>query len=302
MKSLIPVSMAAALVTLAAGNVRAADYPQPYQPPPPQPVIIQQPAVVEFGNWYLRGDVGIGILQNTKLQYLQNPLNSSDFVIDSTTMSDTYFIGMGVGYEFNNWLRFDVTGEYRAKASFNAIGHYTDGAGGVFLDVYHGYLKSMVFLANGYIDIGTWNCFTPFVGVGVGGAYNTIDGLTDVGIPTAGSGFGRNTSQWNLAWALHAGVAYNVTKSFKVELAYRFLNLGSATDTIDCVGGCFPDSYKFNNLYSHDIKLGLRWTCCETERYVERTTYVPPPMYEQPPPVYTPPPTYSPPPPLRSRG
>jgi len=80
-----------------------------------------------------------------------------------------------------------------------------------------------------------------------------------------------------------------VTKNFKVDLAYRYLNLGSITDTIDCVGGCNPDSYKFGNLSSHDIKLGLRWTCCETPA---------PPRY-----VYTPPPpVYAPPPPLRSRG
>ena len=68
---------------------------------------------------------------------------------------------------------------------------------------------------------------------------------------------------WNDLSAADAGVAYTVTKNFKVELAYRYLNLGSVTDTIDCVGGCNPDSYKFGNLYSHDIKLGLRWTCCD---------------------------------------
>jgi hypothetical protein len=56
---------------------------------------------------------------------------------------------------------------------------------------------------------------------------------------------------------------------------------------IDCVGGCFPDSYKLEKLYSHDIKLGFRWTCCEApvqQQYI----------YQQP--------TYVPPPPLRSRG
>src|SRR5271155_2361719 len=29
---------------------------------------------------------------------------------------------MGVGYEWNSWLRFDVTGEYRTKAAFKATG------------------------------------------------------------------------------------------------------------------------------------------------------------------------------------
>ena len=64
-------------------------------------------------------------------------------------------------------------------------------------------------------------------------------------------------SKWNLAWALYAGVSYNVTKNFKVDLTYRYLNYGSITDTVDCNGGCFPDSFKFDKLYSHDIMLGV---------------------------------------------
>ena len=101
-----------------------------------------------------------------------------------------------------------------------------------------------MFLANGYIDLGTWNCLTPFIGAGVGVAYNTLDNFVDVGVPTAGSGIGRNSSNFNFAWALHAGVSYAVTQNFSVELAYRYLNYGSVTDTIDCTGGCNPDSYK----------------------------------------------------------
>lgn len=72
-----------------------------------------------------------------------------------------------------------------------------------------------------------------------------------------------------------AGVSYNVSQNFNIDLTYRYLNYGSITDAVDCNGGCNPDSYKFDNLYSNDFMLGLRWTCCE----------LPPP-----------------PPPLRSRG
>lgn len=284
----LTISTLSLVALLAASTVRAADYSQP---PPQQPIYIQQsPQVIESftEGWYLRGDVGVGMMRSNQTEYIRNPLNSNDFAIEHSSIGDAYFIGGGIGYEWNNWLRFDVTGEYRAKTQVNAIGSYTFD-GGTFGDAYQGYLKSWVFLANAYVDLGTWNCFTPFVGAGIGAAYNTLADFTDVGVGTSGRGFGRNTSEWHTAWALHAGVAYNVTKNFKVELAYRYLNLGSITDTIDCVGGCNPDSYKFGNLSSHDIKLGLRWTCCETPA---------PPRY-----VYTPPPpVYAPPPPLRSRG
>ena len=112
-------------------------------------------------------------------------------------------------------------------------------------DSYQGYIKSWVFLANAYVDLGTWNCFTPYVGAGVGGAYNQLVDFVDMGIGTTGVGFGRNSANWSLAWALHAGISYDLSKSLKVDLAYRYLNYGSVTDTVDCVGGCVPDSYKF---------------------------------------------------------
>jgi opacity protein-like surface antigen len=257
------ISTAAA--SMLASTAFAADMslpplapPPAYQPPPmayaPQPQVVVQPA----GGWYLRGDVGIGITSDANLEYLQNPLNSSNFAIKNASMGDTTFFSAGVGYEFNNWLRFDVTGEYRTKSAVNAFGIYTFN-GGTFIDTYQGFLKSTVFLANGYIDLGTWNCLTPFVGAGVGVAYNTLDNFVDIGVPSAGSGIGRNSSTFNFAWALHAGVSYAVTQNFSVELAYRYLNYGSVTDTIDCTGGCNPDSYKLQNLSSNDLMLGVRW-------------------------------------------
>jgi opacity protein-like surface antigen len=281
------------VASLAANAARAADY---YQPPP-QPVYIQPPPVIEeFASaWYLRGDVGLGMMRSNQMEYIQNPATPpNDFKIENSSIGNAFFVGGGVGYEFNNWLRFDGTAEYRSKAPVYAFGSYVAAcnnpiAGGSCLDTYQGYVSSWVFLANAYVDLGTWNCFTPFVGAGIGAARNTLSDFTDVNVPTGGRGIGRNTSEWHPAWALHAGVAYNVTKNFKVELAYRYLDLGSVSDSIDCIGGCNADSYKFNRLTSQDIKLGLRWTCCD---------FTPPPRY-----VYTPPPpVYPPPPPLRSKG
>jgi opacity protein-like surface antigen len=274
----------ASAVALATSAARAADYspqppPQVYYQPPPQ-------VIEEFASaWYLRGDVGIGMSSSYNLEYLPSPASvGNGFAFQHNSIGDTFFIGGGIGYEFNNWLRFDGTAEYRAKTRVYAFGNYPPNG----LDIYEGYLKSWVFLANAYVDLGTWNCLTPFVGVGVGGARVTLADLSDVN-PNGGFGFGRNPSVWNLAYAVHAGVAYNVTKNFKVELAYRYLNIGSITDTVDCNGGCNADSFKFGNFHSNEIKLGLRWTCCETP---------PAPRY-----VYTPPqPVYMPPPPLRSKG
>jgi opacity protein-like surface antigen len=257
----IPTLAAFAALT-ASPAVRAADMPMP----PPAPEVAD--------SWYLRGYVGIGMNGTPKLDYLPAPANvGNGFAFDQHSIADTFFTGFGVGYEWNNWLRFDVSGEYRGKTQVNARGVYNALGQG---DAYQGYLKSGVFLANGFVDLGTWNCFTPFLGVGIGGAYNQLADFVDMGIGQTGAGFGRNSAEWHMAYALYAGVGYAVSKNLKVDLSYRYLNYGSITDTIDCIGGCVPDSYKFGNLYSHDFMLGLRWTCCDTP-----PAYMPPPLHSK---------------------
>ena len=57
---------------------------------------------------------------------------------------------------------------------------------------------------------------------------------------TTGFGYAANNdfAEWKLAWAVHAGLAYNVTNNFKMELAYRYLNFGNVnTSVIDCAAG-----------------------------------------------------------------
>jgi opacity protein-like surface antigen len=280
------LSALAVLAVLAASAAHAADYHQP--PPPPQYIPPPPPPQECCDSWYLRGFVGIGINNSYDIEYLPAPANvGNGFAFDQHSMADTFFLGAAVGYEWNNWLRFDISGEYRARTQVNARGVYdvTTGQG----DSYQGYLKSWVILANAFVDLGTWNCFTPFVGAGFGVAYNQLADFVDMGIGQTGAGFGRNSAEWHPAWAVYAGVGYNVSKNFKIDLTYRYLNYGSITDTVDCIGGCNADSYKFKNLYSNDIMLGLRWTCCETAP--------PPPRY-----VYQPQPYMPPPPPLQSRG
>lgn len=279
----------------------AADYV-----PPPPPVVVQPPPQECCSNWYLRGQVGVGMTEANQMEYLRNPANSNDFTVDTSSVGDSTFFGGGVGYMFNNWLRFDATVEYRTKARVDAFGSYTaycvDGGGNPVapcIDTYQGYIKSWILLANAYIDLGTWDCWTPFVGFGAGGAYNTLADFSDLNTTNGGRGFGRNSSEWHLAWALYAGLTYNVSDSLKVDLSYRYLNYGSITDAVDCKGGCNADSYKFGDLHSNDFMLSLRVACCDVDTKRARY-YAPPPAYTPPPPVYRPPPAYQ--PPLRSRG
>jgi opacity protein-like surface antigen len=256
---------AAAVVTTTA---YAADMPLP----PPQ-IQYQPVQVIEapLGRWYLRGDIGVGVQSFSEFDHTQT---NSVFVwppswqIVQKDIQDTSIFGMGVGYEMNNWLRFDVTGEYRTKAAFKTTGRYTDSCtgGGVCFDVNQGNFSSAVFLANAYVDLGTWWCLTPFVGFGVGSARNTISGIQDNGINSDGSvGFGYSNgdnSAWNLAWDVQAGLTYNVNNNLKIDLSWRYLNLGSPMSAVvNCqnTSPCPGAFYTFKDMTSQDFRIGFRW-------------------------------------------
>src|SRR6202142_3037919 len=114
------IPILAAIASLTAGAARAADYSPPQ---PPQPMIIQQQPEIFSEGWYLRGNIGLGINNAYKVEYLPAPANvGNGFVFDQNSNADTFFIGGGIGYNFNSWLRFDGTAEYRGRTQGNARG------------------------------------------------------------------------------------------------------------------------------------------------------------------------------------
>ncbi|MGB3447958.1 MAG: outer membrane beta-barrel protein [Xanthobacteraceae bacterium] len=246
--------------------------------PPPQ-YYAPPPVVEDFGGWYLRGDIG---MTNTRGKLFAPAYNdastvSVDQIGHEFTGGMTY--GLGVGYQFNNWFRMDVTGEYRSRVQFSGTDYANINFGGglgilPIGDTYRGGYSSWVGMINAYADLGTWWCITPFVGVGVGGAYNTFSGFSDITTVNLGGGTSSglyqatSASKLDLAWALHAGLAYRVNQNMTVELAYRYLNLGSG---VTGSGASFDGTvtngrpFQFHDLTSHDIRLGVRWTCCDVE-------------------------------------
>jgi opacity protein-like surface antigen len=250
----------AAAVTIGTGPAIAADLL-----PPPPPVEVPQ---VDFSGWYLRGDVGIGW---TQLNDMRSTFAPGSFVpgfqVDRAKLDDAFFIGAGVGYQWNSWVRFDVTGEYRAHQNFMATESYANifglACGARCFDSYHANLRTGVVLGNAYVDVGTWYGITPFVGAGVGVAFHQFSDLQDVSLqPAGGFGFAQDRNQTNLAWAVMAGLGYTVNPRLKLELGYRYLNMGTIKgNQIVCQNvpnGCPLEQQTFK-VSSHDFRLGMRW-------------------------------------------
>ena len=254
MRSLKVVAFAGAAALMTSSAALAADMPPIMHPP--------APIVEEFGGWYLRGDIG---MTNQSVRRLDNVLFATTTVTDLGKGFDSSpFFGIGIGYKYNSWLRFDVTGEYRAKSTFRGLDRYVDAAlpTGFGVNDYYGSKHEWVALANVCFDLGTWYGVTPFVGAGVGVSHNVISNFRDVNMATGGVAFGDSAGTWNLAWAVHAGLAYRVSNAFTVELAYRYINLGHARSgdlvTFDGTNTVFNPMH-FRNIDSHDVKLGVRW-------------------------------------------
>src|SRR5271155_111457 len=170
------IAAGAALLSSGAFAADLAIAPAPmYAPLPP----------ADFGGWYLRGDIG---MTNQSIKSLNNPdPNAALFTQVGMGFDSSMLFDLGAGYQFNNWFRADVTAQYRGRANFHGS-QFTDAfAGSALVDNYSGSKSETVVMANGYVDLGTWWCVTPFIGAGIGASYNQISSFRDDGF---GDSFG----------------------------------------------------------------------------------------------------------------
>ena len=260
-KSLI-VAGAASVFSTA---VFAADLPIA-QPP------MYAPPLVDFGGWYLRGDVGFSNQSVSRVLDTNSTAYNNVAVSQTSSFGSAGIFDVGVGYAFNSWFRADVTAQWRGKSNFTGLDVVTGTgpfAGFVGTDLYTATKSEFVFLANAYFDLGTWWSVTPFIGGGIGTARVSIADFSDTGDFINGGAqfhsldYAGQASKWNFAWAAHAGLAYRVTPSVTLELAYSYIDLGSGITgpsySFDQVTNTTHAPFAFHDITSHDLTLGVRW-------------------------------------------
>jgi opacity protein-like surface antigen len=188
---------------------------------------------------------------------------TNTFSVFQKDIKSSPLYGIGIGYKRNHWLRFDLTGEYRGDAVFLAHDSYPGGAGFTAgTNEYTADIKSWLGLANAYWDIITWCGFTPYVGAGIGFATVTVDGLKDINTVQGATYYAADNTQTNFAWAIHAGLAFEVTPQFVVDLAYRYADLGNAKSGIAFDATGVEPSYSgvaIRDITSNDLLLGVRY-------------------------------------------
>lgn len=269
--------LASAMVVSSLATANAADLlPEPM--PVPAPIPVQ-----ESGAWYLKSFIG---MSNQQADGLSNEIinnNADVFTIVTHEFDSAPFIGLGIGYQHSEKLRFDLTGEYRARSNFKGLDFFTNCAlgSGICTNEYMGHKSEWLLLANTYWDIGEYRGITPYVGAGIGLAAVTLSNFQDINQIAGAIHWASDNTEWNFAWALHTGFAYNITDDLKLDVGYRYVNMG------DGVTGKFssfnpavtsPGPLTVEDIDSHDIMVGMRWNwdhgsaCCEPAY----TAYTPP--------------------------
>jgi opacity protein-like surface antigen len=272
-------SAAAALVaTLFHSGALAADLRMPYAPPQNDDV------PVEFGTgWYIRGDLAAAqdnanVFGRASLLHMKPP--------------NGWSAGLGAGYKFTNFLRADLTVDYRSPVTTNGLAGTTPcqigaapvlgGAGGTTIvgstpivtqcyGIERSRLNRTHVLANAYVDLGTWSRFTPYVGAGVGvnviynkSQLNWFMGNQNPYNVTWTDPFSQATFQgymdtqhsgyaYRLAWAAMGGVAIDLTPHLKLDVGYRYLGLGTYAAT-DTSGNLVT-----KRLSAQEIRTGFRY-------------------------------------------
>jgi opacity protein-like surface antigen len=228
LRLIIGALLTAALATASAVPAMAVDLL-----PPPEPAAV--------GCFYARLDGGGAfynrptVFRNLPQDYdLERGFGSGTGEALNEELDDTGFIEGGLGCQVNDLLRVDATAGYRFRQSL------TDGN-----DTLNAELQTVTVFANAYWDITNYGGFTPYVGGGVGAAFHR---LSDIAAPLDASD-GDNTS---FAWNVTAGVSYDLSPELKIDVSYRYTDLGSAIS-----GGSVP--LDVDDLTANEIKIGLRY-------------------------------------------
>ncbi len=270
---------------------------------------------VEYGTgWYLRGEIGFTVNANdTDYETLSNV--DEDYN-DDFDISDGITAGIAVGHRFTDSLRGELSFQFLSQedstfvdriASSNCPGQrfgpvnvaepgqpqeIQDVWSDTFIEncsehtaVEH---NAQLLMANGYLDLGTYGRFSPFVGAGVGVARinytrngdvrcvpatdsfrcrNDNDPFTPLANEDgefdtfeAGEVYSRPSSResgvsYHLAGTLTGGVAYQVSQNLFLDTSYSYTRIAEDPfhDASDGLKGA-----RMNDDI-HQVKLGLRY-------------------------------------------
>lgn len=258
------VAFASAMLAFGV-QAKAADL---YEPEP-APAVVEQPVVASANGWYLRGDLSYDIMNMKGAHYLTDDGAGVLKQFDTTRINNTGNLGVGVGYQVNDYFRVDKTFDYMFRSQFRGTTHGLCGSDGTSRcnskDVSH--FSAYSLMANAYVDINKWGMVTPYVGFGLGGTYVMWDKLNNTDQDGSFDHDGRKS--WRFTYALMAGASIDVTCQVKADLGYRYRHVagGNMFGWQEGAGPGFDKGFDI-----HEFRTGVRYQLGDTCQ----TAYLPP--------------------------
>lgn len=226
-------AIAGAIAIAPAGVAQAADMPISLPP-----MVERAPVFVEEyqSGWYLRGDLG----------YRMNEIDGIASVIgvvpSGNTIDDRFTVGGGAGYK-SGWFRADVTIDWAPRSSVASV-----------TPDYRLKVEALTWLANIYLDLGTWYGITPYIGAGAGMSWNRTSDYFSNALLLPGLD-GLKDNRWEFAWAAMGGLTYHLSPNLLMDLSYRYLNMGDAITPI----ASNNNQLTIKDMTAQEFRIGLRY-------------------------------------------
>ncbi len=262
------------------------------------PAAVPVPAPVpvpEYVRYYFRLDAGVG-LGDSASGSEQGYLYGEDALGGPSSIPSAWFnndfetfvtLGAGAGVYVGNGFRLDMTAETRSEGKVKINGGYqyvAPASGGSYEQVRgrvddETTLRGGIFLFNAYYDFdrGPTSRFTPYIGAGIGFAWNELkrnhstsefSRLCNTGSGCSGAFWRRDfesvqdkTHDITVAASAMAGLSYRISDYALLDLNYRYVFLGSTDHGLTIDGGSFGGNSKVSigETHEHQLRAGVRF-------------------------------------------
>ena len=255
------------------------------------------------GPCYVRADIGYSLSGDPDAKW---PVNNgtwvdanADLIVDANEVTSTFVSDAVSGASIENtWLaeagigcgsgsrgfRAEAVLGYRGDRKFDGQPAFYDPGPAigtdfnpapyvpeVYDDPMHTSLRTYTMMLNVYKDLGSFGPLTPYVGAGIGAAYHMMKEIYFTDNPNLTNRIEGN-NDLSFAWALMAGVGYQVSDRAILDFGYRYIDLGKATSgRVDNAGFVNP-RVNIDDITAHEFKVGLRYhfgqsDCCGAPAY-----------------------------------
>lgn len=221
------------------------------------------------GSCYFRSDVGYSFSGTPDVDWPVTD-NNGNLITDDVTNVDidnTWFTesGLGCGSGSRGFRGEVMLGFHGERDIDGEPGPWNPGPP-VTADPLHTSVKSYTAMVNGYKDLGNFGGFTPYLGAGVGVAYNILEDVSFTGNPNLVNQI-RGDRDLAFAWSLMAGVGFQISERTILDVGYRYIDMGKAESQNIDSAGFFNPRVDVDDIDAHEIKVGLRYhfgasDCC----------------------------------------